>query len=311
MTTPHCPENGGSPVDRVQREPERDGVDPNGPERVAAGTGSGRGDGPERDGAAAVGRESAGAGLRVQRRRLLDWVRGQLVGPAGSGWLRGSPVERYPAGVLHPVDPAGWGMTGLDPAQPEKDGDEPRHAPAGRPEDPREAHGSESAAVPDDEEDDDAPVGAEGAPGGVAARPVGRRRYVPPSSVGVSFYVRGDARLRVTRPPPPTREGPLRLPGLQPSSEARERTVVSGRAVGSYLAAVARRSIPSDHRRGPCRGSPSNPGRSARSTGMAWRRSYPAHVESPTHRSSSSTRARTCRRSSTGPSSNSASRGSS
>ena len=198
MTTPHCPENGGSPVDRVQREPERDGVDPNGPERVAAGTGSGRGNGPERDGAAALERESAGAGLRVQRRRLLDWVRGQLVGPAGSGWLRGSPVERYPAAVLHPVDPAGWGMTGLDPAQSEEDGDEPRHAPAGRPEDPREAYGSESAAVPDDEEDDDAPVDAEGAPGGVAARPVGRRRYVPPSSVGVSFYVRGDARLRVT-----------------------------------------------------------------------------------------------------------------
>ncbi len=140
-----------------------------------------------------------GADLRVHRRRLLDWVRGQLVGPAGSGWLRGSPVERYPAGVLHPVDPAGWGMTGLDPAQSEKDGDEPRHDPAGQPVDPREAHGAESAAAPpDDEEDDDAPVGAEGAPDGLAARPVGRRRYVPPSSVGVSFYVRGDARLLVT-----------------------------------------------------------------------------------------------------------------
>ena len=197
MTTPHCPENGGRPVDRVQRGPERDRVEPNGSARVAAGTGSGRGDGPEGNGAA-PGRESAGAGLRVQRRRLLDWVRGQLVGPAGSGWLRGSPVERYPAGVLHPVDPAGWGMTGLDPAQSEEDGDEPRHAPAGRPADPRDAHGSGSAAAPDDEEEDDAPVGAEGTPGGVAARPVGRRRYVPPSSVGVSFYVRGAARLRVT-----------------------------------------------------------------------------------------------------------------
>ena len=140
-----------------------------------------------------------GADLRVQRRRLLDWVRGQLVGPAGSGWLRGSPVERYPAGVLHPVDPAGSGMTGLDPAQSEKDDDAPRHDPAGQPVDSREAHGSGSAAAPpDDEEDDDAPVGAEGPPDRVAARPVGRRRYVPPSSVGVSFYVRGDARLRVT-----------------------------------------------------------------------------------------------------------------
>ena len=90
-------------------------------------------------------------------------------------------------------------MTGLDPAQSEKDDDAPRHDPAGQPVDSREAHGSGSAAAsPDDEEDDDAPVGAEGPPDRVAARPVGRRRYVPPSSVGVSFYVRGDARLRVT-----------------------------------------------------------------------------------------------------------------
>ncbi len=199
MTIPHCPENGGRPVDRARRKPERDGIEPNGSERGPAGTGSERGGGQERNGAGAAGGGSAGSGLRVQRRRLLDWVRGELVGPAGSGWLRGSPVERYPAGVLHPVDPAGWGMTGLDPAQSEKDEDEPRFAPAGQPGDPREGHGSESAVVPpDDEEEDDAPVGGEGTQGGVAARPVGRRRYVPPSSVGVSFYVRGDARLRVT-----------------------------------------------------------------------------------------------------------------
>ena len=199
MTIPHRPENGGRPVDRVQRESGRDGFEPSGGERAPAGTGSEGGDGPERNGAGAVGGESAGAGLHVHRRRLLDWVRGQLVGPAGSGWLRGSPVERYPAGVLHPVDPAGSGTTGLDPAQSEKDDDAPRHDPAGQPVDSREAHGSESAAAPpDDEEDDDAPVGAEGPPDRVAARPVGRRRYVPPSSVGVSFYVRGDARLRVT-----------------------------------------------------------------------------------------------------------------
>ena len=198
MTIPHRPENGGRPVDRVQRESGRDGFEPSGGERAPAGTGSEGGDGPERNGAGAVGGESAGAGLHVHRRRLLDWVRGQLVGPAGSGWLRGSPVERYPAGVLHPVDPAGWGMTGLDPAQSEKDEDAPGPDPAGQPV-PREAHGSGSAAASDDEEEeDDAPVGAEGTPGGVAARPVGRRRYVPPSSVGVSFYVRGDARLRIT-----------------------------------------------------------------------------------------------------------------
>ena len=186
-------------MDRAQRKPEHDGVELSGSERVPAGTGSEHGDGLEGNGVAATGGDPVGAGLRVQRRRLLDWVRGQLVGPGGSGWLRGSPVERYPAGVLHPVDPAGWGMTGLDPAHSEEDEDEPRHDPAGQPGDPRESHGSESGVPPDDEEEeDDAPVGVEGTPGGVAARPVGRRRYVPPSSVGVSFYVRGDARLRVT-----------------------------------------------------------------------------------------------------------------
>ena len=150
MTTPHCPENGGSPVDRVQREPERDGVEPNGPERVAAGTGSGRGDGPERDGAAAMGRESAGAGLRVQRRRLLDWVRGQLVGPAGSGPLLGSPAQRYPTGVLHPVHPDGWGVTGLDPAWREM----AVAAPAADPPPPSNAPvlPDVMAAAPDDED---------------------------------------------------------------------------------------------------------------------------------------------------------------
>ena len=51
--------------------------------------------------------------LAGQRRRLVDWVRGQLVGPAQPGRfdqgadrdeIRGSPVERFPIGVLHPVE---------------------------------------------------------------------------------------------------------------------------------------------------------------------------------------------------------------
>ena len=133
-----------------------------------------------------------------QRQRLVDWIRRQLIGPAGSGWLLGSPVERYPSGVLHPVDPGGSGMTGLDPAQSEKDQDGPLLDPAGQPVNSQAADVSGSSAVPSDDEEDDSPVGPDGTPDRVTAQPVGRRRYVPPSSVGVSFYVRGDARLRVT-----------------------------------------------------------------------------------------------------------------
>ncbi len=147
-------------------------------------------------GAAAGAALTGAAALSRQRKRLVDWVRCQLIGPAGSGWLLGSPVERYPTGVLHPVDPGGSGMSGLDPAQPEEDEARPHLDAPGQPVDPQ-AH-SGSAAVPPDDEEDDSPVGADGTPGSVTVRPVGRRRYVPPSSVGLSFFVRGDARLRVT-----------------------------------------------------------------------------------------------------------------
>ena len=54
-----------------------------------------------------------------------------------------------------------------------------------------------AALLPDDE-DDESRDGDDGAPDETSARPLGRRRYVPPSSVGVSFYVRGEARVRVT-----------------------------------------------------------------------------------------------------------------
>ncbi len=167
--------------------------------RVARPVAATRGDrnAPDSDGAADEAAPAGAAGLSRQRQRLVDWIRRQLIGPAGSGWLPGSPVERYPTGVLHPVDPGGSGMTGLDPAQPEKDQDGPHLDPAGQPVATQAADGSGLAAVPPDDEEDDSPVAADGAPGRVTARPVGRRRYVPPSSVGVSFYVRGDARLRV------------------------------------------------------------------------------------------------------------------
>ena len=101
------------------------------------------------------------------RKRLVDWVRLQLIGPAREGLLQGSPLERYPTGVLHPVEP---GFSGLDPASPE------------------------------DDEDHETPLGDDQANDLKMAQPVRRRRYVPPSSVGFSFFVRsGDGvKLRIT-----------------------------------------------------------------------------------------------------------------
>ncbi len=140
----------------------------------------------------------AATGLSRQRRRLLDWVRRQLIGPASPGWLPGSPVERYPAGVLHPVDPDGWSMTGLDPAQSENEEDGRHLDPAEPRVEPWTPAVTESVAPPPDDEEDDSPAGGDETGGDAEARPVGRRRYVPPSSLGVSFFVRGDARLHVT-----------------------------------------------------------------------------------------------------------------
>ena len=161
------------------------------------------GGGGDRAVAAVVG-ASAGAapaeatGFSRQRQRLVDWLRRQLIGPAGSGWLLGSPVERYPTGVLHPVDPGRGAMTGLDPAQSEMEENGPRLDSAAQPANPLAAEGPRSDAVLPDDEEEDSPADANGTPSSDGARPVSRRRYVPPSSVGVSFYVRGEARLRVT-----------------------------------------------------------------------------------------------------------------
>ena len=141
-------------------------------------------------------------GLAGQRQRFVNWVRGQLVGPADPGGfdqgvgpadpdeIRGSPVERFPIGVLHPVDPGGPGATGVDPAEPEVDPD------GGGPGAP--SPGADLSTLLADDEDDESRKGDDGAARGEAARPVGRRRFVPPSSVGVSFYVRGEAQLRIS-----------------------------------------------------------------------------------------------------------------
>ena len=107
------------------------------------------------------------------RRKLVAWVRRQLMGPVSGGSLRRSPLDRYPTGVLHPIDP---GLSGIDPAS------------AG--------HEEAEPALLDDPED--APDADGGSDEQSLARPARRRRYVPPSSVGFSCCVRGDVRLAIT-----------------------------------------------------------------------------------------------------------------
>ena len=107
------------------------------------------------------------------RKKFVEWLRCQLIGPAGEGALRMSPLDRYPTGVLHPVEPH---VSGIDPAS------------AGHEEpEPTLLDDQDDSTHTDDESEDLALAG-----------PARRRRYVPPSSVGFSCYVRGDVRLCVT-----------------------------------------------------------------------------------------------------------------
>ena len=110
------------------------------------------------------------------RKKLVEWLRSQLVGPAGEGSLRISPLDRYPTGVLHPVEPD---ATGIDPAS--TIGDE-----------------AESNLHDELDEHDEATHSDQESETPTLARPARRRRYVPPSSVGFSCYVRGHVRLSVT-----------------------------------------------------------------------------------------------------------------
>ena len=103
------------------------------------------------------------------RKKLVDWLRRQLIGPAGEGSPGTSPLGRYPTGVLHPVDPD---VSGIDPTSAGRGGSEP--------------------ALLDDRED---ATSADGEADGQAfAQPARRRRCVPPSSVGFSCFVRGEVR---------------------------------------------------------------------------------------------------------------------
>ena len=110
------------------------------------------------------------------RKKLVEWLRSQLIGPAGEGSLRTSPLDRYPTGVLHPVEPD---ATGIDPASTV--GDE-----------------AESNLHDEPDEDEESTHSGPESDASTLARPARRRRYVPPSSVGFSCYVRGHVRLSVT-----------------------------------------------------------------------------------------------------------------
>ena len=96
------------------------------------------------------------------RTSLLKWLRGQLIGPASQeDALRGSPLDRYPTGILFPLT---RGQEGIDPASTGEDDDDESELPR---EDSKPSEGVEATTR--------------------------RRRYVPPSSCGFSFFVRGPA----------------------------------------------------------------------------------------------------------------------
>lgn len=153
------------------------------------------------------------------RKRLVGWLERQLIGPARDdedGYeIDVSPLDRYPVGVLHPllsqepgIDPVSEGAdgnggfvdaggrptssAGMEMASTSKTDES---APGG--EAPGWSAGIAEALTSDDDEDEDAPADREPGAAGEKAKPARRRRYVPPSSVGFSFCVRGDGRLRI------------------------------------------------------------------------------------------------------------------
>ncbi|MBK1735382.1 helicase [Halorhodospira abdelmalekii] len=99
-----------------------------------------------------------------ERLRLVDWLRKQLIGPATPDPLVDiRPMDRYPTGKLFPVI-AGEGLDAVSLSDEEDDDD--------------------TTAPLDDNNHD--------------AQPVRRRRYIPPSAVGFSFYAEGeDLRFQV------------------------------------------------------------------------------------------------------------------
>ena len=93
------------------------------------------------------------------RIRFIEWIRHQLAGPperrSDEPYLRGVlPTERFPCGAIYPVTSSG---EGIDP-------------------------------IGDDVEDAENAVSGSGEDG---AEPAIVRRYIPPSSLGLSYFIRG------------------------------------------------------------------------------------------------------------------------
>ena len=103
---------------------------------------------------------------KTARRDLLNWLKKQLIGPAsGEDLLRGSPLYRYPTGILFPIM--------------------------------RDEEGIDPASVSDDDDDTES-LGDDTTAGSDAQPATKRRRYMPPSSVGFSFFASGEeVRLHV------------------------------------------------------------------------------------------------------------------
>lgn len=109
------------------------------------------------------------------RQQLVDWLKSQLMGPAReTEELTMSPLDRFPVGVLHPVEP---GVLGIDPAS---------------------TSGILSAEDPLGDDVEEPAIQSNDGRSVQSAQPVRKRRYVPPSSVGFSFFVRGHPRLEIT-----------------------------------------------------------------------------------------------------------------
>ncbi len=93
------------------------------------------------------------------RSSLLKWLKKQLIGPAsGENLLRGSPLDRYPTGILFPIM--------------------------------RDEEGIDPASVSDD--DDTENLGDDTTAESDAQTAAKRRRYMPPLSVGFSFFASGE-----------------------------------------------------------------------------------------------------------------------
>ena len=145
-------------------------VDPTEEARGARASGIAAGSNVGANGDARFGNFSAA------RNRLVAWLRQQLIGPAPNAEERlvgVSPLERYPTGVLYPVV---LGQSGFDPATPSET--------------------VEPTATELEDYDDETFEAGDG-----QRRELGRsartRRYVPPSSVGFSCFIRGRARLQI------------------------------------------------------------------------------------------------------------------